>query len=303
MIFRRAILVAGATPAELLYSNTVKRADHIAAAHAAGVRLFVVDSHGEVDKVARVAPGSAVVCRLLTSGAGADWPLSRKYGALPDEALDILRHAGARDLDPAGISFHVGSQQRDPRAWDVPVAEAAAVFDGLRAHGFRPHLLDLGGGFPADHGGAAPPLADYGIGIRTAVERAFGSDLPDLVVEPGRGLVGDAGVLVASVIGIVDRGDQRWVFLDAGVFTGLVETLDEAIRDHLTTTVDGPTGPCILAGPTCDSADVLYEKVPVDLPLGLAEGDRLTFHAAGAYTTCYSTVGFNGFAPLPTILA
>lgn len=135
------------------------------------------------------------------------------------------------------------------------------------------------------------------------MERAFGSDLPDLVVEPGRGLVGDAGVLVASVIGIVDRGDQRWVFLDAGVFTGLVETLDEAIRDHLTTTVDGPTGPCIFAGPTCDSADVLYEKVPVDLPLGLAEGDRLTFHAAGANTTCYSTVGFNGFAPLPTILA
>ena len=158
----RAILVAGATPAELLYSNTVKRADHIAAAHAAGVRLFVVDSHGEVDKVARVAPGSAVVCRLLTSGAGADWPLSRKYGALPDEALDILRHAGARDLDPAGISFHVGSQQRDPRAWDVPVAEAAAVFDGLRAHGFRPHLLDLGGGFPA------LPKGECGLGERVA---------------------------------------------------------------------------------------------------------------------------------------
>ena len=120
---------------------------------------------------------------------------------------------------------------------------------------------------------------------------------------PAAGIVGDAGTVVASVVGVVDRGGSRWVFLDAGVFTGLVETLDEAIRYRLETPgVHGPTGPCVLAGPTCDSADVLYETTPVDLPLALAEGDEVRLHAAGAYSTCYSTVGFNGFAPLPTVI-
>ena len=89
------------------------------------------------------------------------------------------------------------------------------------------------------------------------------------------------------------------MFVDAGVFTGLVETLDEAIRYRLETRRRRATGPCVLAGPTCDSADVLYETTPVWLPLSLAEGDELRIHAAGAYSTCYSTVGFNGFAPLP----
>ena len=109
--------------------------------------------------------------------------------------------------------------------------------------------------------------------------------------------------MVTSVVGVVDRGGTRWVFIDAGVFTGLVETLDEAIRYRLETPgVTGPTGPCVLAGPTCDSVDVLYETTPVRLPLALAEGDELRIHAAGAYSTCYSTVGFNGFDPLPTVV-
>ena len=93
------------------------------------------------------------------------------------------------------------------------------------------------------------------------------------------------------------------MFLDAGVFTGLVETLEEAIRYPLVTDRDGgPTGPCVLAGPTCDSADVLYEQTMVELPLDLAEGDRVTFRCAGVYTASYSTVGFNGFAPLATVV-
>ena len=108
---------------------------------------------------------------------------------------------------------------------------------------------------------------------------------------------------MTSVVGVVDRGGVRWVFVDAGVFTGLVETLDEAIRYRLEVPgVGGKSGPCVLAGPTCDSADVLYETTPVSLPLTLAEGDELRIHAAGAYSTCYSTVGFNGFAPLPTVI-
>jgi ornithine decarboxylase len=120
-------------------------------------------------------------------------------------------------------------------------------------------------------------------------------------VEPGRAVVADAGVLVATVLAVLRRGDTRWVYLDAGVFSGLVETLDEAIRYRITTSADGGTaGPCVLAGPTCDSADVLYQRTPVHLPLELAEGDTVRLMSAGAYTSCYSTVGFNGFAPMPT---
>ncbi|MEP6632262.1 MAG: type III PLP-dependent enzyme [Lapillicoccus sp.] len=299
----RAALDAGASPDDLVYSNPVKRRDHLAEAAAMGVRLFVVDSLAEVHKVAEVAPGTAVVARLVTSGAGSDWPLSRKYGCSVAQAVEILRAAAELGLDPAGVSFHVGSQQRDPQAWRSPIAAAATVFESLAAHGLRPWLLDLGGGFPAHHEGDVPPLAAYGEVIEDQLTTSFCGDRPRVIVEPGRGIVGDAGAVVTTVVAVVQRGDVRWVYLDAGVFAGLVETLDEAIRYRLETSADGgPTGPCVLAGPTCDSADVLYEVEPVQLPLELAEGDIVRLKSAGAYTSCYSTVGFNGFDPLPTVV-
>ncbi len=298
----RACVDAGADVRHLVYSNPVKRRSDVVESAALGVRLWVVDSPQEVHKVAAAAPGTAVLCRLLTSGAGSDWPLSRKYGCDPAEALGVLRLAASLGLAPAGVSFHVGSQQRDPDAWLAPLTAAARVFEALETDGHRPWLVDLGGGFPADHEGGAPGLPAYGAALRGHHRRAIGRRVPPTIVEPGRGLVGDAGTLVTSVIGVVQRGDTRWVFLDCGVFTGLVETLDEAIRYRLETSAAGPTGPCVLAGPPCDSADVLYEKRPVELPLALAEGDTVTFRSAGAYTTCYSTVGFNGFVPLPTVV-
>lgn len=299
----RAALAAGAAPDDLVYSNPVKRRDHVVESAALGVRVFVVDSLPEVRKVAEAAPGTAVVCRLVTSGDGSDWPLSRKYGCSVGQAVEILRLAAELGLDPAGVSFHVGSQQRDPEAWRSPIAAAATVFETLRAGGYTPWLLDLGGGFPARHEGDIPPLTAYGAVIEDQLRRSFGADRPRTMVEPGRAVVGDAGALVTTVVGVVQRGDTRWVYLDAGVFTGLVETLDEAIRYRIETSADGgPTGPCVLAGPTCDSADVLYQVTPVRLPLNLAEGDVVRLESAGAYTSCYSTVGFNGFDPLPVVV-
>ncbi|MBV9829949.1 MAG: type III PLP-dependent enzyme, partial [Marmoricola sp.] len=304
----RAVLRAGASPEHVVHSNPVARRDHLAESWALGVRLFTADSPGEVRKLAEVAPGSAVLCRLVTSGEGSDWPLSRKYGCATSEAVELLTLAADLGLEPAGISFHVGSQQRDPDAWGPPIHAAARVFADLWRRGLGLRLLDLGGGFPAflddrDGGPSRPPaITTYAEVIGRHLHEAFDGAPPRTIVEPGRGIVGDAGTVVASVVEVVQRGPVRWVYLDAGVFTGLVETLGEAIRYRLGTDAPGPLGPCVLAGPTCDSVDVLYEDHPVLLPLSLVEGDQVRLHAAGAYTTCYSTVGFNGFDPLPTVV-
>lgn len=298
-----AVLEAGADPAELVYSNPIKRRADIALAARQGVRMFAVDSIEEIAKVAAVAPGSGVLCRIHTSGAGSDWSLSRKYGCSPREAARLLRSAAIAGLEASGIAFHVGSQQRDPQAWDAPIGAAARVFDALGVEDCSRFVLDIGGGFPAHLERVCPPLPSYGAAIEQSLRRHFGDNRPRILAEPGRAVAADAGTLVTSVISVVRRGDTRWVFLDAGVFSGLVETLGEAIRYRIRTSADGgPTGPCVLAGPTCDSVDVLYEKEPVHLPLALGEGDTVRLLSTGAYTTCYSTVGFNGFAPLTTRL-
>ena len=162
-----------------MFSNPVKRrvGRRVAAARS-GVRLFVVDSPEETRKVAEAAPGARVLCRLVTSGEGSDWPLSRKFGCSTGEAVAVLRLAASLGLDPAGVSFHVGSQQRDPLAWRAPIDASARIFETLRAEGLRPHLVDLGGGFPAAHEGGAPPLHRYAAAIHSFLGRAFGSDRP-----------------------------------------------------------------------------------------------------------------------------
>jgi ornithine decarboxylase len=297
-----AALMAGATPDDLLYSNPVKRRDDVRFAARLGVDRFVVDSPSEVAKVAVAAPGSGVLCRLVTSGEGSDWPLSRKYGCSTDEGIALLRGAAKLGLRVDGVSFHVGSQQRDPESWAKPVAAAAAVFDALRGDGLEPWLLDIGGGVPAPLDESCPPPEAYGAAIERHLAAAFGDRRPTTIAEPGRGIAASAGVLVTTVIGVIHRAGTRWVFLDAGMFTGLVETLEEAIRYPLATDVPGPTGPCVLAGPTCDSADVLYQDTMVELPLALSEGDQVRFQCAGVYVSTYSTVGFNGFAPLTSVV-
>jgi ornithine decarboxylase len=295
-------LRVGAAATDLLYSNPVKRTSDIAAAREAGVRRFVADSDSEVAKVAVAAPGSEVLIRIATSGEGSDWPLSGKFGCAPQEAVALLQQAAELELEPAGIAFHVGSQQRDPSRWEAPIASASRAFRELRNRGIELHVLDIGGGLPAAHEGNFPSLSVYRDTIFEVLQRHFSSDPPELIIEPGRGIVGDAGWLNSEVVGVNWRGGRRWIYVDVGVYTGLVETLGEAIRYQLYTEQDeSELGPAVLAGPTCDSVDVLYEKAPVMLPLGLREGDRIVFGSAGAYTTSYSTVGFNGFPPLRTI--
>jgi ornithine decarboxylase len=297
-----ACLAAGAAPEELSYGNTIKRRDDIAFAHRLGIRHFAVDCVDEVEKVAAAAPGSVVSCRILCSGEGAAWPLSRKFGCTPADAPGILRRAAALGLG-VGLGFHVGSQQHDPDAWAGALESCAEVFDELRRDGIEPVVVNLGGGFPGSYAAPAPPIETYGKAILRVLED-LGDRLPAAVIaEPGRYLVADAGVVQSEVILVSTKGDPdlRWVYLDVGVFTGLVETADEAIRYLIRTPHDGGvTGAAVVAGPTCDSTDVLYEQHPYQLPLALAEGDRVELLSAGAYTAACSSVGFNGFPPLPT---
>jgi len=295
-------LDAGASPERISYGNTIKKERDIARAHELGVDLYAVDCVEEVEKVARAAPGARVFCRVLTDGEGAEWPLSRKFGCVPAMAVDVLRRAASLGLDAYGVSFHVGSQQTDLTAWDRALGDAKFVFAALAAEGIFLRMVNMGGGFPTRYLRDVPTAQAYGEAIFGALSRHFGNRLPETIIEPGRGMVGNAGVIKAEVVLVSKKADNdnvRWVYLDIGKFGGLAETMDEAIRYPIATPRDGDaTEPCILAGPTCDSADVLYEKTPYPLPVSLTIGDEVLIEGTGAYTTTYSAVAFNGFEPL-----
>ncbi|MFN3350839.1 type III PLP-dependent enzyme [Pseudorhodoplanes sp.] len=298
-------LAAGATPDRISYGNTIKKERDIARAYEIGVRLFAVDCKAEVEKVARAAPGAKVFCRILCDGAGAEWPLSRKFGCEPSMAADVLEHAHRQGLNAYGISFHVGSQQRNQHAWDRALAQASAVFKECGERGINLSMVNLGGGFPTKYLKNVPTVKTYGSAIFRALRKHFGNRIPETIIEPGRGMVGNAGVIETEVVLVSKKSEEdevRWVYLDIGKFGGLAETMDEAIRYPIRTPRDGgEMAPCILAGPTCDSADVLYEKQPYPLPVSLEIGDKLLIEGTGAYTSTYSSVAFNGFPPLKTI--
>ncbi|HET6563131.1 MAG TPA: type III PLP-dependent enzyme [Marmoricola sp.] len=297
-----AVLAVDPDPGRVSYGNTVKKPADIAYAYARGVRRFSVDCDAELDKLLALAPGATLLVRISTSGAGADWALGQKFGCDEDTAGRLLARAVTHG-HPVGVCFHVGSQQHDVTAWDEPLATTARLRAALRALGSDLAVVDIGGGFPAHAAQPTPAAADFGVAIMAAVERHLGTDRPTLMAEPGRALVADAGVLETEVVLVSERAGRRWVYVDVGLFSGLAETMGEAIRYRISALrdgrpVEGPVGDVVLAGPTCDSVDVLYQRHRPELPLDLHVGDRLLFHATGAYTTTYSSVGFNGFAPL-----
>ena len=300
------VLQAGAKPEHISFGNTIKKERDIAAAFARGITLFAMDCPAEVEKIARAAPGASVFCRIQANGDGANWSLGNKFGCPPDQATEILKTADRLGLTAIGLSFHVGSQQSDVSAFERSISQAAQVFRAASTEGLNLSLLNLGGGFPANYLDPTPPLGDFATAIAAALNVHFGDAPPRTIIEPGRALVGDAGIIKSEIVLISRKSpddDHRWVYLDIGRFGGLAETLDEAIRYPINSTLDGAaTGPCILAGPTCDSVDVLYEKSPYRLPLDLQVGQHLLIGATGAYTASYASVGFNGFAPLHIIV-
>ena len=284
----------GVRPQDVLYSNPMKPRASIAYAAAKGVEWFVVDSVDELRRVHETRADAKIYLRLATPNIGSDWPLSGKFGAGPGEAREIVLTAARLGADLAGVTFHAGSQCRNPENWRVGIEKARTLFDAMAKAGLRPRFLDIGGGFPVRHVKPIPSIEVIG-GVVDEALKAFGPEVA-VAAEPGRYLVSDAGYFVCRVIGTTTRAGKRWMHWDAGLFGGVIETT-EGLKYRIRTDRSGPDVPWHVAGPTCDSVDVVMRDEP--LPSDLQEGDFIYIRNAGAYTTAYASE-FNGF-PLPEV--
>ncbi|MGW5502707.1 type III PLP-dependent enzyme [Streptomyces rochei] len=306
-------LRAGVPVERVHYGNTVKSDRDIAEAYRLGVRTFATDSVQDVAALAVHAPGARVFCRVATGGAGALWGLSDKFGCPPDDAVRVLERARELGLTPAGLSVHVGSQQMTGEAWRTALDDLGDVLRALSGRGIRVDHVNLGGGLPARgyrnrRGNPLdPPLDKIFAVIREGMDdlrRVHGGPL-DFVVEPGRHLVADHGAIRAHVARLAERrgadGVRRhWLYLSCGKFNGLYEMDALQYRLVFPGHPDGPHVPAVVAGPTCDSDDAYsHEEGLVPVPKALASGDPVWVLSCGAYAAGYTTVGFNGFAPLP----
>lgn len=284
----------GVPAEEIYYSNPMKSRAFLEVAAARGVQWYVVDSVEEVQKVVAVKPDASLYLRIDAPNVGSDWPLSGKFGAHPDEAEEIVAAASRLGADLAGVTFHVGSQCRNPENWRVGIERAKLLMRKMRLMGLNPRLLNIGGGYPVQHTKAIPSIEEVG----AVVERALEDVAPGVRVmaEPGRFLVSDAGWFVCRVVGTATRAGRRWVYLDAGMFGGIIETV-EGLEYNVLTDRGGEKVPTTVAGPTCDSVDIVMRDQP--LPQDLVADDFVYIPNAGAYTTAYASQ-FNGF-PLPEV--
>lgn len=292
----RRMLSLGVPPSRMIFSAPVKVPAHIDEAHRRGIDLFALDSEAEVLKIARFAPGSRVMVRLEVPQSGSRLPLGGKFGATPAEAVLLMRLARERGLRPHGLAFHVGSQCTRIQTWAEAIDVCRWAWNGAAEVGIDLQLVNLGGGMPSRYTEDVPSVVDIGAEVAKRVFGRFGPNV-EYAIEPGRVLVGDAGTLVTSVIGKATRRGKPWIYVDLSIYAGLLEVRDgwtypiATSKDHL------PRQSTVLAGPTCDSTDVL--AVDVDLP-DLDVGDTVRVQTAGAYTTAWRQ--FNGFA-FPRVVA
>lgn len=291
-------------PERMSFGNTIKKGKDIKYAYQKGIRLFVTDSEHDLINIAKYAPKSKVFVRIMTTGTGAEWPLSRKFGCHPTLATKILTQAKEKKLIPYGISFHVGSQQTDVGQWDEAIATASHIFEHLQKDGTSLKMLNIGGGQPVHYKSEIPDEKKVSGAISKFLKSNF-KEVPEIFIEPGRVLVAESGILVSEIILMAKKSEldtKTWVYIDAGKFGGLIETLDESIKYPIVCTKKGHHRRVILTGPTCDSMDILYENTEYFLPETVKSGDRIYFLSTGAYTLSYSAVAFNGFLPMKYVV-
>ena len=293
----------GVDPRDVLYSNTVKPAAHVRGAFEAGVWRFAVDSEGELDKIARCAPGSAVYVRVRVDDSGSVFPLSRKFGAEAHHARALLQQAQHLGLQPYGLTFHVGSQCAATSAWVQAMSSVGRLMRQLVKDGIMLEMLDIGGGFPAWYGETVPSIEEIGVVVTRSVNELLPYRPSLVAAEPGRHLVAETAVMVAEVLGREVRAGEDWLYLDVGAYNGLMETqqtvgqwrfpLWSSRMDHGAV----EQVPFTVTGPSCDSSDTMFFGAL--LPITMAEGDRVFVGSAGAYTLSYAS-NFNGFPPPAT---
>ncbi len=284
-------------PTRIISSNPVKPMDFIAFSYQKGIDLFAVDSFTEVEKIADLAPRSRIYVRLAVPNEGSDWPLSGKFGVDPETAVEILEYGRSKGLIPYGITFHVGSQCNNLRNWFIAIKLSSEAWNKARHKGIKLKLLNIGGGIPVTYLYNALSMEDIAYYVKGLLRKYMIEQPAELHMEPGRGLVGDQGILITRVIGKAVRDGTRWIYVDTGVFNGLAEALG-GIRYPFYLDRDGELYEWTVGGISCDSMDIIARNVPLPEP---EVGDHLYIMSAGAYTTVYAS-NFNGF-PAPQILS
>lgn len=289
------VLELGADVSKISFGNPIKKSKDIKYAYDKGVRIFVADEFVEVDKIAVHAPGVKLFVRIEMSDTDSDWPLTKKFGTNVDKAAEILRYAKKAGLEPFGVSFHVGSQCYDKYIWKTALLNVKDIFDHLKKDGINLKFINTGGGMPVKHIREIPKVEEISKIINDTVNEYF-SGYDDLIVgvEPGRSMVGNAGLLCANVILRSEKEKNDWVYIDAGVFHGLMETIQGFRYEVVVPGRNGEKELFTLSGPTCDSVDTVYDEI--NLPKDIAIEDKVFFINAGAYTTGYLT-HFNGILP------
>ncbi|WP_439592765.1 type III PLP-dependent enzyme [Microbacterium sp.] len=279
----------------VIHTHPIKKPTEIEEALAQGVRTFVIDNETELAKFEGAPADVRLLVRLAYRSPHAKSDLSTKFGVGPVEAGRLVGIARARGIHVAGFSFHVGSQLDDPDRFADAVTETLALMHALECeHGVRFTVLDIGGGFPAAYDAPVASIEVLGARLRPVLEPH--AHRLEIIAEPGRILVAECMTLVTSVVGIAERGDGRWYYLDDGVYGSYSNVVAEdvhplvfAVRELLGADTDAHRWSTV-AGPTCDSTDVVAREAM--LP-DLAVGDLVASPVMGAYTAVTAS-RFNG---------
>lgn len=289
------LIAIGVDPKTVLFSNPIKMSTHIRYASERGLDRFAFDSEQEVDKIAKHAPGSRVYVRMAAPKTNSVVASEGKFGVPLKDALKLMMYAKRKGLQPYGISFHVGSQMLQAEAWTMAIRDSGELMQQLQAKGIILEMLDIGGGFPVKYESSPDAnVKKITVAINEALEQYVPYSL-NIVAEPGRYLVAEAGTMETTVMGTASRSDKRWVHIDVGAVNGLLEALEtnKALRFPITDSQNAADKDVFtITGPTCDSQDAVADEVV--LSANLTEGDKLFIGFAGAYTTSCAK-NFNGF--------
>jgi len=274
-----------------IHTHPIKRDIDIRNALEHDVRIFVVDNPDEVRKFRRYRDRAELLIRVSFRSPGAVSDLSRKFGCDPENALELIRLAAQLGIAVRGLSFHVGSQAPNPMKHVEAIEACGRLLVAARKEklGWL-DTLDIGGGFPIDYTKRVPEIGRFCAPIRQALN-ALPSRIR-VIAEPGRFIVGPAAINVASVMGRAEREGHWWYYLDDGVYGSYSGQLfDHGVYPIDSLKTEGERRPSVLAGPTCDSIDVIAENLM--LP-PLKAGDLVVGRSMGAYTWAHATE-FNFF--------